>query len=93
MDFVHVGNINESSKRPPKALLEKAVKAYQLYFGAAGVVGGRSEERLYARARRASAAVAKKAGVTGYGVTQVEEQIMAEAQRRGAIRPQPGKDY
>ena len=75
--------------RPPKALLERAVKAAQLYCGADGLYV-KAQQRFYARMDKAITAVATKAGVDRQ---QAWNQIHAEAKRRGCIAPQPGKDY
>ena len=74
--------------KPPKALLERAVKATQVYCGSAGV-GIRIEQRLYARMHTTIQKVADKAGVD---FQTAHDQILAEAKRRGC-RAVPAKDY
>lgn len=77
------------AKMPPKALLERAVKAAQLYCGSTGA-RVRDQQRLYERMQRNVEAVARKAGMD---TDSTHEQIIAEAKRRGCIAPLPGKDY
>ena len=78
--------------KPPKALLERAVKATQLYCGSA--VGGsmrvRDQQKLYDRMERAITAVVRKTGLSDQNVS---DQIHAEARKRGCISPLPGHHY
>lgn len=76
-------------KRPPKAMLERAVKAAQLYCGSGSALGIRDQQRLYARMLTAAKRVADRAGID---VGSAAEQIAREAKRRGCITPTPGKD-
>ncbi len=75
--------------KPPKALLERAVKATQLYCGAEGTYV-KTQQRFYTRMDKAISAVAQKSGVDRQSAWN---QIQAEAKRRGCITPVPGKDY
>jgi len=75
--------------RPPKALLERAVKAAQLYCGAECLYV-KTQQRFYARMDKTINAVADKTGVDRQSAW---DQILAEAKRRGCILPRPGKDY
>jgi len=75
--------------KPPKALLERAVKAAQLYCGSMGA-HVRYQQKLYVRLQRNVEAVARKAGTDA---NSAHEQIVAEAKRRGCISAMPGKDY
>ena len=73
-------------KRPPKALLERAVKATQLYCGSEGA-RIRDQQKLYNQKERV---VDRVAAVSGMDRIVVSEQIDAEARRRGCITPLPG---
>ena len=76
-------------KRPPKALLERAVKATQLYCGSDGL-HIRIANRFYTRM---VAATTKVADVSGMSYDDAANQITSEAKRRGCVSPTPGKDY
>jgi hypothetical protein len=78
-----------NTKKPSKALLERAVKATQLYCGATGM-HVRYAQKLYKRMFNATARVADTSGMS-YG--DVASQITAEAKKRGCLSPLPGKDY
>ena len=75
--------------KPPKALLERAVKAAQLYCGSTGA-HILDQQKLYKRLRRDVESVAKKSGMDTHSA---HDQIVAEAKKRGCIRAVPGKDY
>lgn len=75
--------------KPPKALLERAVKAAQLYCGSEGA-RIQHQQRFYTRMDRAITAVAAKAGIDRQ---DANDQIIREARRRGCVIPRPGKDY
>jgi hypothetical protein len=68
--------------------IESAVHAARLYAGAT-TVGIRQAQRLYDRMRKAVDRVAKARGMDPASAL---EQICAEATRRGAITPTPGKN-
>jgi hypothetical protein len=72
-----------------KALLDKALKAAQLYHGSMGLPV-KTQQKFYARMRKAVTAVATK-----YGASEgtVHDQVTERAQSLGPIRPMPGKDY
>lgn len=67
-------------------LVEAAVKATRLYYGSAGTVDIRHQQRLYQSMRKKIDALSK---VVGQDVTQ---QISDEATKRGSLVPQPGRD-
>lgn len=75
--------------KPSPALLNRAVVKMQIALGAGGV-NPRSEQRLATAALKACEAIAKKYGLD---LTDVHEQIVSEARRRGVIIPMPGKHY
>jgi hypothetical protein len=75
--------------KPPKALLERAVKAAQLYCGSTGA-RIRDQQKLYKRLQRDVESVVKKSGAD---TQSAHDQIVAEAKKRGCIRGIPGKDY
>lgn len=81
--------LKEAAGRPPKALLERAVKEMQLYMGSQNYASIRQQEKLYARFTKSANQIA---GATGMLLADVWRQLEAEARKRGAIRPQPGKD-
>jgi hypothetical protein len=68
--------------------IENAVKAARLYAGATAC-DIRQAQRLYDRMRKATDRVAKARNMDPASAL---EQICAEAARRGAITPMPGKD-
>lgn len=72
-----------------KADVERAVKAMQLYLGSVDYASLRSQQRLYDRVMRRAHALASS---TGISTNSVWEQLQAEAQRRGVVRPLPGRD-
>lgn len=75
-------------RRPPKKMLEAAVRAWQLYAGATScrVVDA---QRLYTRAQQSVDRVARASGLS---TDDVRDQLTTEAQRRGPVCPTPGKD-
>jgi len=75
--------------RPPKRLLNAAVKAMRLYLGSVDKIRPRAEERLYNNAMKAVSKVAKAIGAP---YAAVWEQIEDRARMLGALLPQPGKD-
>ncbi len=75
--------------RPPRAQLEGAVRAWQLYMGSEGLPI-KAQQRFYDKAMKLTAQVDKKLGSP---YPSVHQQITDEARRRGKISPQPGKDY
>lgn len=77
--------------RIPKAKVEAAVKALQLYAGASNANACRigDQQKLYRRAQAKVEAVIK---ATGVDATDAWEQLGAEARRRGSICPMSGKD-
>jgi hypothetical protein len=81
--------MSASAKRPPKAMLARAVRAAQLYCGSGQTLGIRDQRRLYNRMMAAAKRVADRAGID---VGAAAEQIAREAKRRGCITPTPGKD-
>lgn len=78
----------EKQTSVPRTLLDSAVRAMQLYMGSEGA-RIRDQQKLYNRAHKLAESVAAK---TGLSSMEVWEQVGAEAQRRGALRPMPGKD-
>lgn len=75
--------------RPPKAMVERAVKAAQIYQGSAGSPM-KYQQKLYERTERACQSIASKSGMD---YNSVFEQVTEEAKRRGSITAQPGKHY
>lgn len=73
----------------PKASVEAAVKAWQMYYGADGLDIKR-QQRFYNRAKKLTDKVATQHGMSSLSA---HEQIQGEAARRGKIYPLPGKDY
>lgn len=78
-----------SFRKPPRKLLDNAVKAWQLYFGASSIPV-KSAKRMYDRAEKLTKKVADISGLSEYEATK---QLEAEAERRGKIIPIPGKEY
>ena len=76
-------------KRVPKPLVDKAVKAAQMYIGSEGTPA-KTQERFY---RKMLAAVNKIASVSGMDSGDVLDKITARARSLGKISPMPGKDY
>ena len=72
-----------------KALLDKAVKAAQLYQGSMGTPI-RVQQKLYGRMQKAIGAVAKE-----YGAPEISvfDQVTERARILQPIHPMPGKDY
>jgi len=68
--------------------LEKAIRSFRLYHGSSGCRLG-DQQKLYTRALRACGRIAIAKNMA---VSDVVEQIGAEAMRRGGIMPIPGKD-
>lgn len=62
----------------------------QLYHGSSGYTNLRDQQRLYTRMQNAIIARAKK---QGWDPTEYATVIHNEAERRGAIRPTPAKDF
>lgn len=82
--------MSEALKTVAAKDVEAAVRAWQLYIGrGAGTCRISDEQKLYNRAQRAIAKVAKKRNMDVY---EAERQITNEARRRGGICPLPGKD-
>lgn len=79
-----------NTMRPPKAKLEAAVKAMQLYLGSVNFVRLRDEERLYKRVVKLVEGISE---VSGMRYIDAWEQIENEAQVRGALRPKAARDY
>ena len=71
--------------------IETAARAVQLYIGCNSDPRARQSDvtRLYQRAERLVASVARKRGLN---VNNVRDAIWAEASKRGGICPLPGKD-
>jgi len=69
--------------------LDSAVKAFQLYLGSSGI-RMKDQQKLYSRAMRAAEKIAKKRKMD---LTDVFEQLTAQAKTRGAIIPLPGHHY
>lgn len=72
----------------PKAKVEAAVKAVQLYAGSTSC-RIHDSQRLFTRMHAKIDAVVK---ATGMDRDDAHAQIAAEARRRGPICPMPGKD-
>jgi len=72
-----------------KALLDKAVKAAQLYQGSMGTTI-RVQQKLYGRMQKAISAVAKK-----YDAPEISvfDQVTERARMLPMVHPTPGKDY
>jgi len=75
--------------RPPRAMIERAVKAAQIYHGSQGAPL-KYQQKLYERMERAAQSVAKKVGMD---FNNALDQITQEALRRGNITAMPGKHY
>lgn len=73
----------------PKASVEAAVKAWQMYYGAEGLPI-KTQQRFYSRATKLTDKVAKEHSMSSLAA---HEQIQGEEGRRGKIYPRPGKDY
>lgn len=73
----------------PKASVEAAVKAWQMYYGSDGLPI-KTQQRFYSKATKLTEKVAREHGMSSLAT---HEQIQAEASRRGKISSQPGKDY
>lgn len=69
--------------------IEAAVRAWQLYHGSSGYVPIRTQQRLYDRAKRLSATLARRYQMSERDVIA---QLTTEASKLGHIRPQPGRD-
>lgn len=72
-----------------RALLEKAVKAAQLYQSSTRAPM-RAQQKLYDRMRKAIHQVAEKYGASEMSVF---DQVMERARILPPIYPTPGKDY
>lgn len=68
---------------------EKAVHAARLYHGSMTTTTVRQQQKLYDRYMKACHRLAKDFGMD---LVNVVEQVGAEASRRGALTPVPGKD-
>ena len=79
------------AKQPPKATIEKAVKAAQVYCGSVGRVRLADEQKLYKRMQHAVERVVK-ASQGGIELWNAEKQIRDEARRRGCRLALPGQD-
>lgn len=77
------------AQKPPKALLERAVKAAQLHCGSVDRVAVRQEQKLYNRMWKAIDRIVAK---TGMDRNDAGEQIQREARRRGCKLAMPGQD-
>lgn len=71
--------------RPPKAMLERAVEAMQVYLGAVDWASLPAQQKLYNRVRKQVETLDKKTGFSTW------DQIEQEARRRGIVRPMPGR--
>jgi hypothetical protein len=80
-----------AGKLPPRAVIEAAVKAMQLYLGIACDPRARlsDERKLRSRVDRKVDVIVKSTGNTS---DNVWGQLENEARRRGKICPLPGKD-
>jgi hypothetical protein len=67
--------------------LAAAVHAMRVYLGGVDYVSVRDQQKLYVRAQRAVARVAKASGAA-----DAWAQIEREAHRQGVVRPIPGRD-
>lgn len=74
---------------PPKALLNKAVKAMQIHLGAINYVAVKNQQRFYDKVMKVVNDIASK---TGMDSEDVWKQVETEARKKGIKRPQPGKD-
>jgi len=77
------------SKSAASAQLEKAVELAQLYAGSMNMIV-RDAQRLYDQMMRACGAIARKKNLD---LSNVVEQIQAEAARRGPKQARPGQHY
>lgn len=78
-----------AGRENPKASVEAAVKAWQMYYGA-DRLDIKRQQRFYNRAKKLTDKVAAEHGMSSLSA---HEQVQAEASRRGKIYPLPGKDY
>jgi hypothetical protein len=78
-----------------KAIVEKAVKAMQLYLGSVDFAPVKVQQKFHFRSLELNHKVYTM--LIGLGdkptPTLVWEKIAEEARRRGIVRPSPGKDY
>jgi hypothetical protein len=70
------------------ALKKAAVKAMRLYIGSEGYVRMSDQQKLY---NAAMLRVQKLADAFNMDAGDVWDQVNAEAQRQGALRPRPGQ--
>ena len=75
--------------RPSKAMLDKAVKAMQVYLGSVDRVYFHSEQRLYNKALKTVTQISEQTGMLS---EDVWVQVETEARRRGIRLALPGKD-
>lgn len=78
------------SKSAANAQLEKAVELAQLYAGSSLKMNVRDAQKLYNQMMRACEAIARKKNLE---VSDVVEQIQAEASKRGPKQARPGQHY
>jgi hypothetical protein len=78
-----------AGRKARSALIEKAVKAAQVYIGCEGQVRVRDEQKLYTQMRKAITRVADHYAIAEHDAAH---QVTEEAKRRGPICPIPGKD-
>ncbi len=81
--------LNIVSIKLPKKQLENAVKALQLYYGSENYASLKAQEKLYNKAKNL---IEKLADGLGMEYNDVYSQVSNEANKRGKIRPVPGKD-
>ena len=81
-----------AGKLPPRSVIEKAVKAMQVYMGLNREMRARPGDvkRLKARVDRAVAGIVR---ITENTEDNVWWQLETEAKKRGITTPMPGKDF
>jgi hypothetical protein len=73
-----------------KSKLNNGVMAWRYYLGSSGFAPYRVEEKFY---RKAMWYVDKISDVSGMSKNDIQTALMEEAEKRGPIKPIPGKDY
>lgn len=77
------------SARLPKQQLDNAVKTMQLYLGSLDRTRIQDQQKLYSRINMQ---IQKLADKLEMHFDSVWDQVKSEAEKRGRILPQPGKD-
>jgi len=86
-----VGQRRVEEARPPKAKMDKAVRAWQLFNGLARL-GGNMDPHYDTLLGRANSETQKIARAMGQPIAVIQMALQREAEKRGSITPQVGKD-